>query len=213
VGWHVERAVLPTGRVTWLVVEDELYASHREVREYVAALEAADRSPDTIKTYLPAIAMFLTWCKDSGVDWRVINLLQLARFKRALEDAPGRSGLPRAASSVSIQLTAMCEFLRYCASVGHVDPEVAHRLVETRWVHPAAYRSDGEQGQFRRVRTSALRVDRPELPPEVLSDDQVAAMRDAASCARDRFLLRVLHDRGTHRRMSRSSDRRCPLAA
>lgn len=32
--------------------------------------------------------------------------------------------------------------------------------------------------------------------PEVLSDDQVAAMRDNAHTYRDRFLLRVLHDGG-----------------
>jgi len=49
-------------------VDDERYEPHRLVHEHVAALEAADRSPNTIKAYLPAIVTFLTSCEGCAVD-------------------------------------------------------------------------------------------------------------------------------------------------
>ncbi len=194
--WTVERAVLQDGWKTRLIVDDRGFHPHPEAMGFVIAMEAAERSPNTVKTYLTALAWFLNWADGHGVDWRTVNVIDLTRYKRHLQEAPSRTGRPRSTATVGLSLTAVAEFLRYCAADGHIDPVVASRLVENRWVHPKGRRGAGENGQLRRARINALRVNLIEQPPEVLSDEQVTAMRDLAATARDRFLLRVLHDGG-----------------
>lgn len=192
--WIVEVALLQDGWKTRLIVDSESYDPHPEAMGFVVALNAGERSPNTIKAYLSAVAVFLTWTDEHGVDWRKVNILELARYKRHLQEAPGRGGKPRSPATVSLSLTAVAEFLRYCSADGHIDPSVANRLVENRWVQPR--RGAGENGQFRRTRINALRVSLTERPPEVLSDEQVSALRAKTATARDRFLLKVLHDGG-----------------
>lgn len=185
----------PRGWRTRLIVDDESFDPHPEAMGFVIGLEAAERSSNTIKTYLIAVAGFLTWADERGVDWRTANVLDLTRYKRHLQESPSRTRRPRSAATVGLSLTAVVEFLRHCAADGHIDPTVANGLVENRWVQPKRRRA-GEGGQFRRTRINALRVKLVERPPEVLSDDQVGQMRSAAATARDRFLLRLLHDGG-----------------
>lgn len=195
--WKVERAVLREGWSTCLVVDDERFEPHPEAMGFVIAMEAAEKSPNTIRTYTLAVATFLTWAQSDGTNWRSVNVLDLTRFKRHLQVTPSlRTGRLRAPSSVGIALTAVAEFLRYCAANGEIDPSVADRLTENRWIQPRGGPARGEGGQLRRARINALRVKLVEQPPQVLSDDQVAAMRAATRTARDRFLLRVLHDGG-----------------
>ena len=172
---------------------------------FVIAMEAAEKSPNTIRTYTLAVATFLTWAQSDGTNWRSVNVLDLTRFKRHLQVTPSlRTGRLRAPSSVGIALTAVAEFLRYCAANGEIDPSVADRLTENRWIQPRGGPARGEGGQLRRARINALRVKLVEQPPQVLSDDQVAAMRAATRTARDRFLLRV---RPSNRRGARTSHR------
>lgn len=194
--WRVERATLPDEWSTRLVVDDVSFDPHPEALGFTVALEAAERSPNTVKAYLTAVATFLNWADDHGVDWRAVNVLELTRYKRHLQETPSRTGRARSAATVGLSLTAVAEFLRYCAADGHIDPLVANRLVENRWVRADRRRGAGEDGQFRRTRINALRVNPVERPPEVLSDEQVDAMRGEAATARDRFLLRTLHDSG-----------------
>ena len=104
-----------------------------------------------------------------------IGLLDLARFKRWLEVRPGRGGRARSGSTVNAILTAVCEFLRFSARTGLIEPVVAERLSEPRWLRftPPGFDA-GEQGQFRVVRARALRA-RAETPfPEALTGEQAA---------------------------------------
>lgn len=194
--WRVEQAVLADGWKTRLIVDDHGFDPHPEAMGFVVAMEAAERSPNTVKTYLTALVAFLNWADGQGVDWRRVNVLDLTRYKRHLQEEPSRTGRLRSTATVGLALTAVAGFLRYCASDGHIDPAVANRLVENRWVHPNSRRSAGENGQFRRARINALRVNLIEQPPEILSDEQVNTLRTRAATARDRFLLRVLHEGG-----------------
>lgn len=56
-------------------------------------MEAAERSPNTVKTYLTALAPFLNWADGQWVEWRTVNVLDLTRYKRYLLEAaePHRS--------------------------------------------------------------------------------------------------------------------------
>ncbi|KXO88429.1 hypothetical protein AXK56_10700 [Tsukamurella pulmonis] len=179
------------------MVDDEQFDPHPEAMRFAVSMEGAEKSPNTIRTYMLAVAAFLTWAAADGVRWQSVNVLDLVRFKRHLQVVPSaRTGRPRAPRTVSVMLTAVTEFLRFCAANGHIDAAIADRLVEKRWIQQSRALGRGEGGQFHRTRINALRVKVAERPPEVFSDEQVLAMREYAKTARDRFLLRVLHEGG-----------------
>ena len=71
--------------------------------------------------------------------WSSIGLADLARFKHFVEATPYRGGRLRSGTTVNATLTAVCEFLRFCARTGLIEPAVADRLSEPRWLrfHPA----------------------------------------------------------------------------
>jgi integrase/recombinase XerD len=195
--FQAERASSPRdGRERWVVL-DPLLMLHREGSDFLCALEGAGRSPHTIRAYAGRVALFLSWCEAEGVDWRSISLPELARFKRWVEVTPCRGGRLRCGSTVNAVLTAVCEFLRFSARMGVVEPAVAERLSEPRWLRfiPPGFDA-GESGQFRMVRARSLKA-RAETPfPDALASEQVQAVLACCRRPRERFLVVLLHNTG-----------------
>ena len=188
-GFRAERAVSPRdGGVWWVVLDAELIV-HRDASAFLACLQGADRSPHTIRAYAGRAALFLGWCAGQGVDWRRVELAELARFKRWLEVTPARTGRTRSGATVNAILTAVCELLRFCARTGLIEQAVAERLSEPRWLRftPPGF-DTGESGQFRMVRARALKARAEVSFPEALTDEQVEMV--LACCRRPQ---RALH--------------------
>jgi integrase/recombinase XerD len=134
VAFRAERAVSPLdGSEFWVVLDVQLVA-HREASAFLRCLHGASRSPHTIRAYAGRAALFLSWCAAGGVDWRRVELVELARFKHWLEATPTRTGRARSGSTVNAILTAVCELLRFCARSGLIETAVAERLSEPRWL-------------------------------------------------------------------------------
>ena len=179
-----------------MVLDAEL-AVHREASAFLACLQGADRSPQTIRVYAGRVALFLSWCAATGVDWQRIELAQLARFKHWLQVTPIGLGRTRSGSTVNAILTAVCELLRFCARAGVIEAVVADRLSEPRWLRftPPGFDA-GESGQFRAVRARALKA-RAETPfPEALTAEQVAAVLARCRRPREAFIVMLLRDTG-----------------
>lgn len=191
--FRAERAVSPLdGSELWVVLGPELVI-HAEATDFCRALEGASRSTNTVRAYSSRVAAFLTWCEARGINSATVSLADLARFKHWLEATPTAKGRPRFGSTVNAILTAVCEFLRFCAAAGHIDPSVADRLSERRYLHytPPGF-DPGEQGQFRRVRARALRA-RAEVPsPETLTPEQAQVLLGACRNPRETFLVTLL---------------------
>lgn len=194
--FRAERAISPVdGGVSWVVIDAGLVA-HREASEFLACLEGLSRSPHTIRAYAGRVAGFLGWCEADGIDWRTVSLAELARFKRWIEVSPLRGG-HRRASTVNAVLTTVCEWLRFCARTGLIEPVVAERLSQPVWLRftPPGFDA-GESGQFRMVRARALKA-RAETPfPEALTAEQFRAVLGCCRRARERFVVVLAHDTG-----------------
>jgi integrase/recombinase XerD len=200
-GFRAERAVSPRDDGVWWVVLDPELNLHREASTFLACLQGADRSPNTIRVYAGRVALFLGWCAAAGVDWRRVEVAQLARFKHWLEITPICKGQTRSGSTINAILTAVCELLRFCARTGLIEAVVAERLSEPRWLRftPPGF-DTGEYGQFRRVRARALKA-RAETPfPEALTGEQVSAVLGCCRRPRERFTVITLLDTGVFSR-------------
>ena len=128
------------------MVLDPGFVIHREASDFLRALlTGASRSPHTIRAYAGRVARFLGWCAGQGVDWSSVSLASLARFKHFIEVTPGRGGRLRSGATVNATLTAVCEFLRFCARTGLIDMAVAEQLsrAAVAAVHPAGARCRG----------------------------------------------------------------------
>lgn len=196
-GFRAERAVSPRdGGVWWVVLDPELVV-HREASAFLAGLQGADRSPHTVRAYAGRTALFLGWCAAAGVDWRRVELAELARFKHWLEVSPARAGRTRSGATVNAILTVVCELLRFCARTGVIDMVVAQRLSEPRWLRftPPGFDA-GESGQFRTVRARALKARAATPFPEALTDEQLAAVLSCCRRPREHFMVILLRDTG-----------------
>ncbi len=184
------------GSELWVVLDPGL-VMHREASDFLRALHGASRSPNTIRVYAGRVAGFLGWCTGQGVEWSSISLASLARFKHFVEATPGRGGRLRSGATVNATLTAVCEFLRFCARTGLIDMAVAEQLSEPRWLRftPPGFDA-GESGQFRTVRARALKA-RAQTPfPEALTGEQVEAVLACCRRPRERFMVILLLDTG-----------------
>lgn len=195
--YRAERAVSPVdGSESWVVLDSEL-VPHREATAFLRCLDGAARSPHTIRAYAGRTAMFLGWCAEQGVDWRGVELAELARFKHWVESTPSRLERPRSGATVNAILTATCEFLRFAARAGFIEPVVAERLSEPRWLRfvPSGF-DVGESGHHRMVRTRALKARAQTVFPEALTPEQAEQVVRCCRRPRERFVVILLRDTG-----------------
>jgi integrase len=131
------------------------------------------------------------------VDWRGIELVELARFKHWLVVTATRTGRLRSESTVNAILTAVCELLQFCARSGLIEAAVAERLCAPRWLRfiPPGF-DTGESGQFRTVRARALKARAATPFPEALTSEQLATVLSCCRRPREHFLVILLRDTG-----------------
>ena len=193
--FRAERAVSPLdGSELWVVLDPGL-VMHRQASDFLRALHGASRSLIRSVLYAGRVARFLAGApsrESSGPRsvWR-----SLARFKHFMEVTPYRNGRLRSGATVNATLTAVCEFLRFCARTGVIEQAVADRLSEPRWLRftPAGFDA-GESGQFRTVRARMLKA-RAQTPfPEALTAEQAERVMACCRRPRERFMAILLQE-------------------
>lgn len=193
----VEKAIRPVdGKITWLVLDEDLYP-HAEVTQFALYLDGGGASLNTVRAYVPRIASFLNWCHRQGVGWANISLPQLILYKRTLEAEPTPAGRPRTGKTVNAHITAIVEFLRFCARVGLIESAVVDRFVEVkhlRFLPEGMPRRD--DGAHRVITAKAIKAREVTRPPESLTEDEVDALLAAVGNTRDLFLIRLMVETG-----------------
>ena len=157
------------------------------VEEYLECLRVTS-SPNTVKSYARALALWWRWLATAKKDWRSVGLGEFSGFVHWLrtgDDGTVVSLVPSASkladSTVAVRLQAVLSFYRYQALNG-----VPAAAALTQRMHRSA-------GQFqpllehvarrrgRPVQTVRVRAPRREVPP-VLTPGQMTLIKDA--CAR-----------------------------
>lgn len=180
----------------WVVVDDR-YEVHRVASDFCLSLVGANRSVNTIKSYAPKVAKFLTWCSSRGLDWRRVSFADLTRYKRFLELEPMPSGRRRDGKTTNLYLGAMTEFLRYASLEGHVPQSLVDQLSRPKFLRYAPKGFDpGENGQHRLVQARTLKATEYAKPPEVIEPDHTEAVLAACRNTRDVLLVRAMLDVG-----------------
>jgi integrase/recombinase XerD len=216
VEFWAQRTVSPVdGRIGWTVV-DNAYVEHEKAAIWLRVLlDAQGRSVGTAQTYAGRLALYLTWASAAEVEATAPAVDELARFARWLERTPSRKhragphrrraadanvvalGPARSPGTVEGILAAVVEFVRFCASRGWCPPAIAEHLsfrTELTFV-PRGW-DRGERGGRPVVDRRVVRRRRVQRPPETLSCDQIAALVDACSNQRDRFIVEALYATG-----------------
>lgn len=198
--YRAERAISGDGGTFWVVVNDS-FELHGEASGYLAGLRNGGRSWNTGKTYSGRIALYLSYCREFGVDWTRPSLAQLHALLRWLVDVPlppaGRR--PDAEPRYRDEGTANAivgtigEFLTWSSLQGWVPATVVSQLVQPRYLRftPAGF-DPGEEGQRRNIdgRRIKFRVAVPGY--EWLTDEEISQIVAVTTHARDRFLVVLL---------------------
>lgn len=181
------------------MVVDRSFRLHVESSAYLASLRALDRSPHTERAYASRVALFLSYCAEHRLEWRRLDVSDLARFLRWLvsEPLPPRGRAPaglrfRSSKTANAVLTSVVEFLRFGAAQGWVSTDLVARLSHPKQVRYVPDYDPGEQSQFSTVQAKTLKL--REAPAELvwLTAEQVDALVAAPIRARDRLLVALL---------------------
>ncbi|MFI9077591.1 tyrosine-type recombinase/integrase [Streptomyces sioyaensis] len=176
------------------MVVDASFELHSQACSFLAGREF-----NTGRTYAPRVALYLSWCKEFGVEWTEPSLAQLMAFQRWLVEEPlaprnGRPGAERRyrEKGTANQITGtMTDFLRWCSLAGlGVPATVVTMLVEPRFLRfaPAGF-DPGEEGQNLQIEGRRLKF-RVAVPGyEWLTDEEVHRLLAVTTHARDRFLV------------------------
>jgi site-specific recombinase XerD len=186
-GSRTQRVVLPDGERTWTVLDGD-HCVVEAAEQYLEYLRMLGRSPNTVKSYARALALWWQFLATHELAWDAVTVEDLGRFlgwlrtgnSLALASIERRSAR-FSEGTIALRLQAICSFYRYQHFNG---VEAASRLYERVFSGRHPYKPMLEhlarrRGHDRRV----VRIARPRRAvPPTLTPVQVRLILD--SCAR-----------------------------
>src|SRR6266704_3375625 len=184
---HTQRLALPAGVVTWTVLNDghQVISAAEEFLEY---LRVQGTSPNTVKSYARALALWWSYLHVFRLGWDRVSLAQVGGFLAWLRSGDGPEVTSIVArpsrfseSTIATRLRAVTSCYRFHELNG---VRLGGDLVRLARGARAAYRPMLEHVARRRGRDRAVvRVRVPtRLAPPVLTPGQITVICDA--CAR-----------------------------
>lgn len=209
---RTQRVVLPDGERTWTVLDGD-HGVVEPAEQYLEYLRMLGRSPNTVKSYARALALWWQFLDAYALEWDGVHVEDLGRFLGWLRsgDEPALAVIEQrrarfSEGTIALRLQAVCSLYRYHHFNG---VPAASRLYERVFSRGPVYRPMLEhlarrRSQERRV----VRVvrSRPRTPP-TLTPGQVQLIldtcaswdeqqRDWVGSVRDRLLWALLAESG-----------------
>ena len=183
---RVQRVVLPGGTVTWTVLDVNARVAG-PAEEFLEFLRVQGVSPNTVKSYARALALWWSYLSVFGLAWDAVTLSRVGGFLAWLRTGEGpqvTSIVPRTSrfseSTISTRLRAVTSCYRF-----HEGNGVALGGDLVRLVHGgrAVYQPMLEHIARRHGRERAVvRVRAPRrVPPPVLTPAQIEAVCEACA--------------------------------
>ena len=191
----VEPVVMPDGSKSWTVVRAN-GVPVEPVDRFLAYLQCLPRSPNTVIAYAYDLRAFAQFLDDHGLAWTDVEVDDLARFVRWLEQPAGNVVLlhdaqpARSPATIARAVNAVHAFFDYHATRG---VPVARRLVSFSRTPKPHWRNPHRTGRATR---RAVTIPVPKPAPETLTAEEVQRLLDACHHQRDRFLLALLYETG-----------------
>ena len=185
--FRAARLVLSDGGVSWTVVGHD--GVPIDAAEEFLAWRSLRSSPLTVRRYAYALAAFFDFLGRTGAAWEQVTLPVMAGFV-----SEQRAGGDRAPSTVNTTVAGVVAFYEFQIRHGC---DVASQLAVWRQVAARRFKpllAGLVRGN--RQRMSPLALAEPKHRPRIVTSAEFAALLDACSTSRDRFLLSLLHATG-----------------
>lgn len=199
------RYALRTARMTdgsqHFVIADTDDRLHLAGSSWLKFLADSGRSPNTLRTYGPKVAQYLSWVVTTE-DWRGVKIGHLALWRNMLESSPAKArlGAPskRSRGTVDLWITSLRSFYLWADAQGLLRSDIASRMTQTKYFPPGTS-AGGEYGRSRQVVVEALRPAGPRSvsAPEWIDDAEARRKFEELELpARDRFLVNLMYETG-----------------
>jgi len=193
---------LPSGVRYWTVLDDDL-RPHPAADAFLQHVRLGrDGAESTTQAYATGIALFLSWCAETGADWWDSGsrlgwfMTWLTVVPTALPGGAVRSRGPRRINAI---LAAVREFAKHAVATGDAPPSMLTALYQQdddRWLPLELGRDSGARVSRPRPRH---RVQAPVTEAGPATDQDVLAVFRACGSARDRFIVLALSRLGLRR--------------
>jgi integrase/recombinase XerD len=193
---------LPSGVRYWTVLDDDL-RPHPAADAFLQHVRLGrDGAESTTQAYATGIALFLSWCAETGADWWDSGsrlgwfMTWLTVVPTALPGGAVRSRGPRRINAI---LAAVREFAKHAVATGDAPPSMLTALYQQdddRWLPLELRRDSGARVSRPRPRH---RVQAPVTEAGPATDQDVLAVFRACGSARDRFIVLALSRLGLRR--------------
>ncbi|WP_036478140.1 tyrosine-type recombinase/integrase [Myxosarcina sp. GI1] len=196
----VQRVRIPeSDGVTWLVLGDD-YLPVEPIRKFLTYLRNLERSPNTIRSYAYHLKLYWEYLESVKVNWKEINISQLADFVMWLRNPLGNvislneREAKRTESTVNAILTSVCMMYDFQEQTGNVSEIPLYR---SQFIPGKKYKSFLHHiTKGKPTRTRLLKLKQPKLQPKTLTAEQIAAVIASCNNIRDKFLLCLLYESG-----------------
>jgi integrase/recombinase XerD len=195
----VQRIQFPnTNHSFWMVVGDD-YLPIKPILACLKFMEDVGRSPNTIRATAQHLKLYWEYLRDESLDWKNIDIAQLAAFISWLRCPHGIVSLEvqralRTDATIDQILTAVHSFYNFHIRMKNVPDLPLSRfiLVPIRRYKPMLH------GMVKStpVKTRVVKVKREQKRAKTLADEQIQKLFDSCNHIRDKFLLVLLYETG-----------------
>lgn len=191
----VQRVQVPgTGRRTWLVVGED-YQAIAVIEEYLAYVEALERSPWTIRTYAYHLCVYWRYLESRKRDWTTIEHGDVVEFVMWLRQSAGEEQeAGRGERTIRAIVGVVGMFYRYHERLGVIRKNVFYRHGKRRYRAPTQLCTERREGKA--GGSPLLKQQEAKPVCETVTPEQVKELIEACVRLRDKFLLSLLYHTG-----------------